>query len=153
MTISDAMPPNWPSPADLLGEGGASPALLLGVSNSVDFVIGSYASPLEAIEKSRDLAAFTLPRLLGKATGARQQASDVLTELVDLTARYPASAGLLGRLEYDGSHVMVSVGDMGRTLPTPEEEPGLYLVNRVAADIGQYTGDRGGLVTWAAIST
>ncbi|MGW0033054.1 hypothetical protein ACWDXD_24960 [Streptomyces sp. NPDC003314] len=124
-------------------------------SSSVDFVIDRDARPVEAIEQARKLGALMLPGLIGESSDRaelRENTLNVLIELVDLTARHPASPGLLGRIEYDGQHVTVSVGDMGRALPTPEEEPGLYLVQRLCGrDIGQYAGDRGGRVTWAAV--
>ncbi|MFB6629923.1 hypothetical protein ACFCWY_08515 [Streptomyces sp. NPDC056362] len=127
--------------------------------NSVDFAIGRDVASAEAIEQARKLAAFMLPGLVnGAPDEARLCAAvtDVLIELVDLTARYPASGGLVGQLSYDESHVMVSVGDMGRALPSVEEEPGLHLVYRLVedagADIGQHVGDRGGWVTWVAVA-
>ncbi|MFJ4084995.1 hypothetical protein ACIP2Z_39380 [Streptomyces iakyrus] len=93
-----------------------------------------------------------LPRLLegvSDETGAVVRA--ILTELVDVTARHGAGGDLVASVAYDGVHVTVSVGDMGRALPAPEEEPGLYLVHRLASDVGQYAGDQGGRVTWAAV--
>jgi hypothetical protein len=48
---------------------------------------------------------------------------------------------------------MLSVGEMICPLPAPEDEPGLYLVHGVAAEVGQNIGDHGGRVTWAAIRT
>ncbi|MFF8696290.1 hypothetical protein ACF08W_29165 [Streptomyces sp. NPDC015144] len=150
MTISDAAPHNWPPHA--LGEGGA--ALLLGVENSVDFVIGPDVSPLEAMERANATGALILPRLLEGAPyvdRTHDNVQAVLQELVDVTARHSAGAGLVARLAYDGAHVTVSVGDMDGTLPAPEVEPGLYLVYRLASDVGQYVGDHGGRVTWAAV--
>ncbi|WP_328491203.1 ATP-binding protein [Streptomyces zaomyceticus] len=157
MTISDAVPHNSPLRAAFLGEGGASPALLLGIENSVNFAIGRDVSPTEAMDCADAMAVLALPRMLEGAPnklGTCDAVRAVLTELVDLTARYPATAdaSLVVRLTYDGEHVTVSVGDMGRELPRPEEEPGLYLVHRMAADTGQYAGDHGGRVTWAAIA-
>ncbi|SEE83561.1 hypothetical protein SAMN05216483_6714 [Streptomyces sp. 2131.1] len=151
VTISDAAPHNWP-PRALMGEGGA--ALLLGVENSVDFVIGPDVAPIEAMERAYATAALLLPRLLKGApyadrTGDEVQA--VLQELVDVTARHCAGAGLVARIAYDGGDVTVSVGDMTGALPAPEVEPGLYLVYRLASDVGQHVGDHGGWVTWASV--
>jgi hypothetical protein len=100
------------------------------------------------------MAALTLPRFLAGAPRAEEVcalAQAVLTELVDITARHRASLDLVGRIVYDGAHVTVSVGDMARPLPSPEEEPGLYLVHRVAIEVGQHEGDFGGRVTWASV--
>ncbi|MER6616378.1 hypothetical protein [Streptomyces xantholiticus] len=122
--------------------------------NSIDFAIGPEASHTEAMERAGALAAMALPRMLAGAPDVARTCADVqavLTELVDVTTRHSAGDGLVARISYDGGHVMVSVGDMGRTLPAPEEEPGLYLVHRVAAEVGQYAGDHGGRVTWAAV--
>ncbi|MFF9901346.1 hypothetical protein [Streptomyces longispororuber] len=154
MTISDAAPFNWPPRADIRGQGGADPAVLLGAENAVDFAIGSAVSPAEAMDRAVAMTALALPRLLDKAhvpADACSSVEAVVTELVDVTARHQASADLVARLAYDGAHFTVSVGDMARALPAPEEEPGLYLVHRVAAEVGQYAGDHGGRVTWAAV--
>ncbi|MFI7415254.1 hypothetical protein ACIBU0_42140 [Streptomyces sp. NPDC049627] len=152
MTISDAAPHNWP-PHAITGEGGV--ALLLGVENSVDFTIDDPdVPPAEAMERATAAATLALPRLLEGATHATRTSDDVravLQELVDVTARHSTGAGLVARIAYDGAHVTVSVGDMAGTLPAPEEEPGLYLVYRLASEVGQYDGDHGGRVTWAAL--
>ncbi|MEV8344514.1 hypothetical protein [Streptomyces niveus] len=153
MTISDAAQHNWPPHTPITGEGGA--ALLLGVENSVDFVIGPDVTPIEAMARADAAAALALPRLLDGASSYGAWTSDsvqaVLQELIDVTARHTAGAGLVTRIAYDGSHVTVSVGEMLGTLPEPEEEPGLYRVYRLASDVGQYVGDHGGRITWAAV--
>jgi hypothetical protein len=124
------------------------------VENSVDFVIGPEVSPVQAMKQARALAALALPRMLEGAHDVTMISADVqavLGELVDVTARHTLGAGLLARIAYDGWHVMVTVGEMICALPAPEDEPGLYLVHRTADKVGQYVGDRGGRVTWAAI--
>ncbi|NML55077.1 hypothetical protein HHL19_35890 [Streptomyces sp. R302] len=125
------------------------------VTNSCDFAIGAEASPAEAVQQARDLLAMFLPLFLAgceMAGAVAERAADVLAELVDLTARRSAGAGLSGRVVVDGAHVIVSVGDMAGRLPAPGEEPGLQRVRRLVADMGQYDGDRGGRVTWAAVA-
>ncbi|MFK0159090.1 hypothetical protein ACIQVK_44350 [Streptomyces sp. NPDC090493] len=152
MTISDAAPHNWPPYAPFTGEGGA--ALLLGAENSVDFVIGPDVTPPDAMERANAAAALALPRLLEGAPHINRTSDEVqavLQELVDVTARHSTGAGLVARIAYDGGHVTVSVGDMDGALPAPEVEPGLYLVHRTASVVGQYAGDHGGRVTWAAV--
>jgi hypothetical protein len=125
------------------------------VESRVDFVIGPEATPVEAMEQAGAVVTMSLPRFLEGMPGAEKTCADVqavLTELVDVTARHKAGTDMVCAVAFDGAHVTVSVGDMGRTLPAPEEEPGLYLVRRVASEVGQYAGDLGGRVTWAAIS-
>ncbi|MFB8120612.1 hypothetical protein ACFQ6U_13490 [Streptomyces sp. NPDC056465] len=154
MTISDATPHNWPPRPPFTGESDAAP-YLLGVESSVDFAIGPEASPIEAMERAGAMAALSLPTFLAGVAGAEETSGAVqavLTELVDVTARHKAGLDLVARLVFDGTHVTVSVGDMDCPLPAPEEEPGLYLVHRMASDVGQYAGDNGGRVTWAAVT-
>lgn len=120
----------------------------------IDFSIGPEASPAEAMERASSMVTLVLPRFLAGVPGAdktRESVQAVLAELVDVTARHRASLDLVGHIVYDGEHVTVSVGDMNGQLPAPEEEPGLYLVHRVAVQVGQYAGDFGGRVTWAAV--
>jgi hypothetical protein len=154
VTISDIGPRNF-SPRTSAERGSESdPALLFGVESSVDFVIGPEVSALKAMEQARALAALALPRMLGGVPGVAAISADVqavLLELVDVTVRHTVGAGLFARIAYDGAHVTVSVGDMVGTLPAPEVEPGLYLVHRLASEVGQYAGDHGGRVTWAAV--
>lgn len=143
--LSDATPHNRPT---------GSLEELLGTSKSVQFSISAKTTPAEAIQKAAAMAALALPDFLGALPNADQLGKDVqgvLTELVDITARHQAGSDLIGEIKYDGTHVTVCVGDMACSLPPPEEEPGLYLVRRVAVDMGQYAGDLGGRVTWAAI--
>lgn len=124
------------------------------VESRVDFVIGPEATPVEAMKQAGAVVTMSLPRFLGGTPGAEETCAAVqavLTELVDVTARHRAGIDLVCAIAFDGAHVTVSVGDMGRTLPASEEEPGLYLVRRVASEVGQYAGDHGGRVTWAAV--
>lgn len=154
MTISDATPHNWPPRPTFPAEGTAAPHLL-GVESTIDFAIGPEATPIEAMERAGAMAALSLPRFLEGVAGAEDTCAAVqavLTELVDVTARHKAGHDLVARLGFDGAHVTVSVGDMNCLLPAPEDEPGLYLVHRVASDVGQYAGDNGGRVTWAAVT-
>ncbi|MET8696835.1 hypothetical protein ABZV65_30345 [Streptomyces bauhiniae] len=147
MTISDATPHHWP--LDLLGA-----PQQLGVENAASFAIGPEVSPVEAMDQALAVVAPQLARfLLGlpDADWVYRDALAVLTELVDVTARYRASVDLRGRVAFDGSHVTVTVNEMDCALPAPEDEPGLYLVHRAADDVGQYAGDEGGWVTWASI--
>jgi hypothetical protein len=146
MTVSDATPHGLKRlyPAEWLGE-----------ERSLDFTLGPDVSPLEAMDRAGAMATLSLPRFLEgtpRATETCAATQAVLTELVDVTARHKAGPGLIVRLAFDGAHVTVSVGEMDCRLPAAEEEPGLYLVHRVASEVGQYTGDRGGRVTWAAVS-
>lgn len=153
MTISDAAPHNWNPRATFPGEGDAAPDLL-GVESSIDFAIGPEASPKEAMERAGAMVSLSLPRFLEETPGATDTCAAVqavLAELVDVTARHKAGLDLVARIAFDGAHVTVSVGDMDCPLPAAAEEPGLYLVHRVASDVGQHVGDNGGRVTWAAI--
>ncbi|RZU28204.1 hypothetical protein EV284_6370 [Streptomyces sp. BK022] len=147
MTISDAAPHHLY--IDVLGA-----PRQLGVEKAASFVIGPEVSPVEAMDQARAVVAPQLARFLQglpDADWVRGDALAVLTELVDVTARYRAGVDLRGRVAFDGSHVTVTVSEMDRALPAPEDEPGLYLVHRAADDIGQYAGDDGGRVTWASI--
>ncbi|MDR3084467.1 MAG: hypothetical protein LBV60_26730 [Streptomyces sp.] len=124
---------------------------------SVDFSIGPEIAPVEAMERAVAMVRFAVPRFFAEPDGetavnVSERAEAVLRELVDVTARHKRpETYLTGRVEYDGSHVTISVGDMARSLPGPEEEPGLYLVYGMASEVGQYAGDHGGRVTWAAV--
>ncbi|MCG8971856.1 hypothetical protein [Streptomyces sp. CL12-4] len=154
MTISDATP-HWPPYAPAPGGDGSASALLIGVEDSIDFVIDPEASPVQAMEQAGAMAALALPSMLEGAPDPIRLCADVralLVELVDVTARHRATPMLVARMSYDGAHVTVSVGEMDRPLPVPEEEPGLYLVHGIASEVGQYAGDHGGRVTWAAVS-
>lgn len=125
-----------------------------GVENSLDFRIGPERTPVEAIRRSNRFATMVLPALLAglpESEAASEAVLKVLTELVDVTARHRASVDLSGRVSCDGSHVMLTVGEMCRPLLAPEEEPGLYTVHRLTDDFGQYRGDDGGYVTWASV--
>lgn len=122
----------------------------------IDFTIGPESTPVEAMSRATAMVGMSLPTFLAEVPGADQvctRVQAVLTELVDITARHKAGRDLVGRVAFDGTHVTVSVGDMDIPLPAPEEEPGLYLVHGIAGkDVGQYAGDHGGRVTWAAVA-
>ncbi|MFI5990322.1 hypothetical protein ACIBAC_00510 [Streptomyces sp. NPDC051362] len=123
--------------------------------SSIDFTIGPETNAVQAVERATATVNMALPRFLAGAQGSSQTCNNilaVLTELVDLTARYKAGRDLVGSVTWDGQHAMVSVGDMRCPLPAPEEEPGLYLVHRLADRVSQYAGDMGGRVTWAAVA-
>ncbi|MER7952003.1 hypothetical protein ABTY59_31895 [Streptomyces sp. NPDC096079] len=127
----------------------------LAAEDSFDFVIGLEATPAQAMERADALLRMALPLFLERRKGslaAFEPAAAVLTELVDVTARYAAGDALVGRVAFDGFHVTISVGDMHCELPRPEIEPGLYTVHRLAAEFGQYAGDHGGRITWAAVA-
>ncbi|MDI3102001.1 hypothetical protein QJ054_33745 [Streptomyces sp. AN-3] len=149
MTISDATPHNFTQQGAL-----EEIARALGSASSVHFTLGPEVTPVLAMERAAATVAHALPSVLDGVRDLERVCSEVqavLTELVDVTARNRAGVYLVGTVEYDGRHVTVAMGDMNRTLPPPEEEPGLYLVHRLAVDIGQYEGDHGGRVTWAAV--
>ncbi|WP_344603753.1 hypothetical protein [Streptomyces glaucus] len=149
MTLSDATPHNYIT--DRLDRATAGPLVTV---NSLEFAIGPEVTPAEVVQRATEVVSLSLPSLLEDLPDTGPTCADVLavlTELVDVTARHQAGIDLVGKVAYDGAHVTVSVGDMARQLPPPEEEPGLYLVHRIAVDIGQYIGDNGGRVTWAAI--
>lgn len=155
VTISDAAPHNWPTSASAREEQITAAPDLLGVESSITFSIGPETSPVEAMKQAEATVAMMLPRFLAEVPGAKDvcaAAQAVLVELVDVTARHKAGSDLVGKVAYDGDHVTVSVGDMDCSLPAPEEEPGLYLVHRAAVEVGQYAGDHGGRVTWAAVA-
>ncbi|MFD7501548.1 hypothetical protein [Streptomyces sp. NPDC059850] len=155
MTISDAM-----LCASALRSSAAAKAKVpavpqvLGVENSLEFRIGPECSPVEAMRRSDRFVSMVLPALLmaePEAAALAEAVLAVLMELVDVTARHRASLDLAGRVSFDGAHALVTVGEMNRALPTPEEEPGLYLVRRLVDDIGQYRGDEAGYVTWLSV--
>ncbi|MGG7574191.1 hypothetical protein [Streptomyces sirii] len=127
---------------------------ILGATNSLEFRLGPEHKPADALRRSHRFAAMVLPALLAPlpdAAGVAEAVLAVLGELVDVAARHRASVDLSGRISCDGAHVLLTVGEMDRPLPEPEEEPGLFLVRRLTDDIGQYLGDEGGHVTWASV--
>lgn len=134
----------------------ATPALWpFAMDSSIDFTIGPAVTPVQAMSQATAMVGMTLPTFLtglADPTAVCHAVESVLTELVDVTARHKASLDLVGRVAFDGSHVTVSIGDMDGPLPAPEQEPGLYLVHRLADEVGQYAGDLGGRVTWAAVA-
>lgn len=150
MTISDATPHNTT-------QGGPCEEMVTGALsavNSVHFTLGPHVTAVEAMQQATATAASVLPSLLAGLPDAARVGAEVqavLTELVDVTARYRAGLDLVVSIECDGQHVTVSAGEMSRPLPPPEEEPGLYLVHRMAVEVGQHEGDLGGRVTWAAL--
>ncbi|MFG2795838.1 hypothetical protein [Streptomyces pseudovenezuelae] len=124
------------------------------VDNSIEFRLGPEHTPVQSMQRARSFVARVLPALLAAAPNGKAVAETtlaVLTELVDVTARHRASVDLSGRVSYDGDHVLITVGEMRRSLPTPEEEPGLFLVHRLVDDIGQHRGDGDGYATWTSI--
>ncbi|MGX1267982.1 hypothetical protein [Streptomyces phaeoluteigriseus] len=124
------------------------------LDNSIEFRLGPEHTPVQSMRRARGFVARVLPALLAGAPHAKaveEAALAVLTELVDVTARHRASVDLSGRVSYDGDHVLITVGEMGRPLPAPEEEPGLFLVHRMVDDIGQHCGDGDGYATWVSI--
>ncbi|MFG2141928.1 hypothetical protein [Streptomyces sp. NPDC048650] len=155
MTISDAEPLLWASSLRTPATGrGAALLQVPDAMNFLDFRLGPEHEPAEALRRSRRFAAMVLPALLAaapEAASASESVLAVLTELVDVTARHRASVDLAGRISYDGAHVLLTVGEMDRPLPTPEVEPGLFSVQRLTDDIGQYRGDDAGYVTWASV--
>ena len=134
--------------------GAAASHGLPAVDNSIEFRLGPEHTPVQSMRRARGFVAKVLPALLAGAPSAKvvaETALAVLTELVDVAARHRASVDLSGRVSYDGEHVLITVGEMSRPLPAPEEEPGLFLVHRLADDIGQHRGDGDGYATWASI--
>ncbi|MFE4579440.1 hypothetical protein [Streptomyces chartreusis] len=156
MTISDAITPHWASsllsaPA---GRGATTPHGLPNLEKSIEFRLGPEHTPFQSVRRARRFASTVLPALLADAPNVKavgEAALAVLTELVDVTARHRASVDLSGRVSYDGDHVLITVGEMDRPLPAPEEEPGLFLVHRLTDDVGQYRGDEAGNVTWVSV--
>ncbi|MFE3139719.1 hypothetical protein [Streptomyces scopuliridis] len=129
-------------------------ASLLSTQTSLDMRTGPQHSSAEALKRVNATARRMMPRLLVDAPEAdvlTNTVLSVLTELVDVTTRHQASVDLAGRIAYDGSHVLLTVGEMNRPLPESEEEPGLFLVHRLVDDVGQYRGDEDGYVTWVSV--
>ncbi|GHH22532.1 hypothetical protein [Streptomyces lanatus] len=127
---------------------------LPGIESSIEFRLGPEHAPVQSMRRARSFVAKVLPALLAGALNAKvveDATLAVLTELVDVTARHRVSVDLSGRVSCDGDHVLITVGEMGRPLPAPEEEPGLFLVYRLVDDIGQHRGDGDGYATWASI--
>ncbi|MET7572021.1 hypothetical protein ABZT04_26480 [Streptomyces sp. NPDC005492] len=132
----------------------AAPHGLPAVDNSIEFRLGPEHTPIQSMHRARSFVARVLPALLADAPNGKavvETTLAVLTELVDVTARHRASVDLSGRVSYDGDHVLITVGEMSRPLPAPEEEPGLFLVHRLVDDIGQHRGDGDGYATWTSI--
>ncbi|MCX4677692.1 hypothetical protein OG413_20685 [Streptomyces sp. NBC_01433] len=124
------------------------------MDRTITFAVGPEVKPADAHVRATAFVRRTLPMLLEGTPTADVVGRDVLavvTELVDITARDRHSTDVFGSVVFDGTHVTVSVGNMHSTLPTPEEEPGLYLVRGLAEDLGQYRGDGGGFATWASV--
>ncbi|GAB2966087.1 hypothetical protein GCM10023080_029900 [Streptomyces pseudoechinosporeus] len=156
MTISDAISPLSTSGLQTISarQGTAAPLGLPDVENSIEFRLGPEHTPVQSMRRARGFVAKVLPALLAGAPNAKaveEATLAVLTELVDVTARHRASIDLSGRVSYDEDHVLITVGEMNRPLPAPEEEPGLFLVHRLTDDIGQYRGDEAGDVTWVSV--
>ncbi|MFP3991067.1 hypothetical protein U9R90_27075 [Streptomyces sp. E11-3] len=155
MTISSATPRLRPSSLRSL-IAGQDPDVQQApdTERSAEFRLGPEHSAADAVQRAHGFAAAVMPALLAtspEATRAGQSALAVLTELIDITARHRASVDLAGRISCDGEHVLLTVGEMDRPLPAPEEEPGLFLVHRLADDVGQHRGDEAGHATWASV--
>lgn len=124
------------------------------MDNSIEFRLGPQHTSTQSMRRARGFVARVLPALFAGAPNAKAAGEEtlaVLTELVDVTARYRASVDLGGRISCDGDDVLITVGEMDRPLPAPEDEPGLFLVRRLADDIGQYRSDEDGYVTWVSV--
>ncbi|OEJ21020.1 hypothetical protein [Streptomyces subrutilus] len=124
------------------------------MDSAIDFTIGPEVTSVQAMAQATAMIRMTLPMFLSDVPEQAEvcrAVESVVTELVDVTARHKAGVDLVGRVAFDGTHVTVSVGDIKGALPAPEQEPGLYLVHRLADEVGQYAGDFGGRVTWAAV--
>ncbi|NEA53505.1 hypothetical protein G3I60_04890 [Streptomyces sp. SID13666] len=124
------------------------------MNREITFTLGPEVSPLDAMARTAAFVRRTLPMLLKGNPVADATSRDVLavvTEITDITARHRCNADIIGRVVFDGAHITVSMGQMHRLLPAPEEEPGLYLVRRLVDDLGQYRGDEGGYTTWASV--
>ncbi|MEU9699480.1 hypothetical protein [Streptomyces sp. NPDC047981] len=132
-----------------------APSSRLVLGREAVFCVGPDIAPVDAMERAVATVRRTLPLLLRGAPAALAAREDVLSvvrELVDITARDRSSIDILGRITFDGMHVTVSVGEKRDPLPAPEVEPGLYLVHRLADEVGQYRGDEDGYVVWAAVN-
>ncbi|MFJ1552800.1 hypothetical protein [Streptomyces mirabilis] len=156
MTISDAMSPLWVSSLQnaAVGQGAGASQGMSDVENSIEFFLGPEGTPAQSLRRARGFVAKVLPALLAGAPNVKvveEATLAVLTELVDVTARHRASVDLSGRVSYDGDHVLITVGELDQTLPSAEEEPGLYIVHRLTDEIGQYRGDEAGYATWASV--
>ncbi|MFF7169753.1 hypothetical protein [Streptomyces pseudovenezuelae] len=156
VTISDAISPlsAFGRQAIAARPGGFTPQGLPEVVNSIEFRLGPEHAPAQSMRRARGFVAKVLPTLLAGAPNAKvveDATLAVLTELVDVTARHRASLDLSGRVSYDGGHVLITVGEMDRPLPAPEEEPGLFLVRASADCVGQHREGGGGYETWASI--
>lgn len=150
------MSPLWVSslPTAAVRQGAAAPQGLPDVENSIEFRLGPECTPVQSLRRARGFVAKVLPALLSGAPNVKvveEATLAVLTELVDVTARHRVSIDLSGRVSYDGGHVLITVGEMDQTLPSSEEEPGLYIVHRLTDEIGQYRGDEAGYATWASV--
>ncbi|MDH6629356.1 hypothetical protein M2271_007192 [Streptomyces sp. LBL] len=156
MTISDAMSPLWVSSLHnaAVGQGAGAPQGMPDIENSIEFLLGPEGTPVQSLRRARGFVAKVLPALLAGAPNVKvveEATLAVLTELVDVTARHRVSVDLSGRVSYDGDHVLITVGEMDRALPSSEEEPGLYIVHRLTDEIGQYRGNDAGYATWASV--
>ncbi|MGW1275580.1 hypothetical protein ACWD4V_01295 [Streptomyces tsukubensis] len=126
----------------------------LALGREIAFCLGPDTAPADAMERAAAFTRRTLPMLLGDTLvdhPTREAAISVVRELVDITARNRHGSDIVGRILADDAHITVTVGEARGQLPAPHDEPGLYLVRRLADDIGQYQGDEGGYVTWASI--
>ncbi|MFD3514821.1 hypothetical protein [Streptomyces sp. NPDC058657] len=127
---------------------------MLTMNRDITFTVGPEVKAADAMTRAVAFVRRTLPMVLKGAADSdaiTRSVLEVVTELVDITARHRHSADILGRVAFDGAHATISVGEMRGALPAPEEEPGLYLVGRLVDDLGQHQEDGGGYITWAAV--
>lgn len=132
-----------------------APGPQLVLDREIAFCVGPDVAPADAMERAVATVRRALPLLLKGVPSALAVSEDVLAvtrELVDVTARDRSSVDILGRVTFDGMHITVSVGEKREPLPSPEVEPGLFIVHRLADEVGQYRGDENGYVVWAAVS-
>jgi hypothetical protein len=106
------------------------------------------AAPRCAAFARNVLRAFTTG--LQNADEAVSSALAAAYELADTAARRAWGEAFNADLTYDGQHVMISVGDI-HPIDNCENEPGLFLVKRVADDVGEHSGEYGGSIIWASI--
>ncbi|MYW67218.1 hypothetical protein GTY65_24580 [Streptomyces sp. SID8379] len=126
------------------------------MDRTITFCVGPAVKPVDAMARSVALVRRTLPMLLGDTAHSTATLTEgalaVINELVDITARHRIpGTDLTGHLAWDGTHALITIGDMDIALPPAEEEPGMFTVRNWAESIGQHRGDRGGWSTWAAV--
>ncbi|MEU8540819.1 hypothetical protein AB0C52_12680 [Streptomyces sp. NPDC048717] len=131
-----------------------APGPQLALGREIAFSVGPDVAPIDAMERAVATVRRMLPMLLKEAPVALAVSEEVLAvtrELVDIAARDRSSVDILGRVTLDDAHITISVGEKRCPLPRPDVEPGLYLVHRLAEEVGQYRGDGNGYIMWAAV--